>query len=99
MSDKQKPGALFRALYVIKDSLLVIRQHPEIAVYPYAATFFVSLTYPIVSTTLLAHWYQRIFYSTNVYVPDKARLILGVIGFSAFYVALVTAYFSCIVSA
>ncbi|MBX4197513.1 hypothetical protein KW801_03090 [Candidatus Saccharibacteria bacterium] len=99
MSGKQKHGALKGSVDVIKDSLKVVRQHPEIALYPYAATLFISITYPLVSATILAHWYRRIFADTGVYVPDRARLILGLVGFSAFYVALVTAYFTTAVSA
>jgi len=99
MPRKQKNGPLKRSFEVIKDSLLVVRQHPEIALYPYAATLFISITYPIVSATILAHWYRQIFSNTDVIVPDKARLIIGLVGFSAFYVALVTAYFTTAVSA
>jgi hypothetical protein len=99
MSLKQKDGAFKRSFNVIKDSLLVVKQHPEIAFYPYAATLFISITYPLVSATILAHWYRRIFSNTNVIVPDRARLIIGLLGFSAFYIALVTAYFTTAVSA
>jgi hypothetical protein len=99
MSSKQKRGAFRRSLTVIKDSLVVIKQHPEIALYPYVATLFISITYPLVSATILAHWYRRIFADTGVVVPNKARLILGLVGFSAFYIALVTAYFTTAVSA
>jgi hypothetical protein len=83
----------------MKDTLTVVRNHPEIAFYPYAAALFVSVTYPVVSATVFAHWYRQIFSRTDVIVPNKARIILGVVGFSAFYIALVTAYFSTAVSA
>lgn len=99
MSKPRQTGAFRGSFEVIKDTLAVIRQHPEIAIYPYAATLFITITYPIVSATVLAGWYRRIFADTNVLVPNRARLILGVIGFSAFYIALVTAYFTCVVSA
>src|SRR6185503_17925209 len=99
MRHKQKKGAFKSSVEVVKDSLTVVRQHPEIALYPYAATLFISITYPLVSATILAHWYRRIFSDTNVIVPDKARLIIGLVGFSAFYIALVTAYFTTAVSA
>ena len=99
MRHKQKKGAFKSSVEVVKDSLTVVRQHPEIAFYPYAATLFISITYPLVSATILAHWYRRIFSNTDVIVPDKARLVLGLVGFSAFYIALVTAYFTTAVSA
>lgn len=87
------------AIIVIKDTLKVVRNHPEIAIYPYAAALFISITYPVVSATIFAHWYKQIFSRTDVFVPNKARIILGLVGFSAFYIALVTAYFSTAVSA
>ena len=87
------------AFAVIKDTLKVVRNYPEIAVYPYAAAIFISITYPVVSATVFAHWYRQIFSKTDVIVPNRARIILGLVGFSAFYIALITAYFSTAVSA
>lgn len=84
---------------VISDTLKVLKEHPEVAFYPYIATLFVSITYPLISTTLFARWYGRVFYETSIYVPHKAGLILGVVGFSVFYAALVGAYCSCAVAA
>lgn len=99
MPRQQKDSELKRTAEIFKDSLKVVHQHPEIALYPYAATIFISVTYPLVSATILAHWYGQIFNDTGTIVPDKARLVLGILGFSAFYVALVTAYFTTAVSA
>jgi hypothetical protein len=86
------------ALLVLKHALAVLKKHPELTIYPYAAAFFISITYPLVSTTLFAHWYQHIFSDTNVLVPHRARAILGLVGFLAFYSALVAAYFTSAVS-
>jgi hypothetical protein len=86
-------------ILVVKDSLKVIKEHPELALYPYAATLFISITYPLVNATVFANWYGRIFYETGTYVPHKIGLLLGVVGFSVFYAALVSAYFSCAVTA
>ncbi|MBX4190955.1 hypothetical protein KW794_02610 [Candidatus Saccharibacteria bacterium] len=86
------------AIQVLKHTLKVLKDHPEITVYPYAAAFFVSITYPLVSTTIFAHWYQRVFSNTNQLVPHRATAILGLVGFLAFYSALVAAYFTCAVS-
>lgn len=83
---------------VISDTVKVLKEHPEVAVYPYAAALFVSVTYPLISTTLFARWYGRAFYETSIYVPHKAALILGIVSFSVFYAALVGAYFSCAVA-
>ncbi|HXY18240.1 MAG TPA: hypothetical protein VEH48_02385 [Candidatus Nitrosopolaris sp.] len=86
------------ALKIIKDTLRVVRQHPEITFYPYAAVFFISITYPLVSATVFASWYRRIFSDTSGLVPGHARAIIGLVVFSAFYTALVTAYFTCATS-
>lgn len=86
------------AARVLKHTLRVLKDHPEITAYPYAAAFFVSLTYPLVSTTIFAKWYQRVFSDTNVLVPHRVRAIVGLVGFLAFYSALVAAYFTCAVS-
>lgn len=99
MPRKQKDSEFKRVFEILKDSWQVVRQHPEIAIYPYAATIFVSATYPLVSATVLAHWYRQVFNDTGVIVPDRARLVLGIVGFSAFYIALVTAFFTTAVSA
>jgi hypothetical protein len=94
-----KPDAISETYDVLKNSAKVLKEHPEIAIYPYAATLFVSITYPLVSVTIFANWYGRIFYDAGIYVPHKVGLVLGLVGFSVFYAALVSAYFSCAVSA
>jgi len=96
-----KPAAdsLRDAYYVLKDSFKVLKAHPEVALYPYAATVFVSITYPLVSATILANWYGRVFYDAGLYVPHRLGIIIGLVGFSVFYAALVSAYFSCAVAA
>jgi hypothetical protein len=99
MSAKQKSNPFSGAVSVIKDSVVVVKDHPEILVYPYAALLFISVTFPIVSATIFAHWYRRIFSETYALAPHKASAILGLVGFSVFYTALVTAYFTCAVSA
>jgi len=99
MPSKQKPGAFSGAVSVIKDSVKVTKSHPEILIYPYTALLFISVTYPIVSATIFAHWYRRIFAETGAVAPHKVGIIIGLVGFSAFYTALVTAYFTVAVSA
>jgi hypothetical protein len=99
MPHKHKTNPFVGALCVIKDSLKVTKDHPEILIYPYAALLFISVTFPIVSATIFARWYGRIFSDVGVIAPHKFGLIVGLVGFSAFYTALVTAYFTCAVSA
>jgi len=97
MTDKKTSSTLKNTTNIIREGLLVLRRHPELTVYFYAATSFIIITLPVVSATILAHWYDRLFTET-AFVPHKFRLILGVVGFSAFYIALVTAYFTAAVS-
>jgi len=99
MPVKNKDHGFRGAAHVIKDSLRVTKNHPEILVYPYGALAFISITFPIVSATTFAHWYKQIFAQTDGIVPSKTGAIIGLVGFSAFYTALVTAYFTCAVSA
>ena len=87
------------ALSVIKDSAKVIKGHPEIAAYPYLAWLFILITYPLISVSIFAHWYNRIFSDVGDVAPHKVAIIVGLVGFTAFYTALVTAYFTCAVSA
>lgn len=86
------------AAIVLKHTLVFLKDHPEITAYPYVAAAFISITYPLVSATLFAHWYQRAFSDTNILVPHRLRAILGIVGFLAFYSALVAAYFTSAVS-
>lgn len=99
MPNKQKNSVFKSSFKVVKHSLVVVRHHPEIATYPYAALLFTSLTYPIISATVFAHWYRRVFSDVNVVAPHKIGAYIGLIGFSAFYTALVTAYFTTATSA
>lgn len=87
------------AVTVLKHTLVVLKDHPEITAYPYVAALFISITYPLVSATVFAHWYQRAFSGTDMLVPHRLSAVLGIVGFLAFYSALVAAYFTCAVSA
>ncbi len=99
MPHKHKDSPFIGAAHVIKDSLKVVRIHPEILVYPYAALLFISVTFPIVSASIFARWYRLVFTETDIIPAHKTAAIVGLVGFSAFYTALVTAYFTCAVSA
>ncbi len=87
------------AAEVVKEALKVARRNPQIFTYPYIALFFISTSYPLVSGVIFAHWYDRIFSEAGSVAPHKLSLILGLVGFSAFYTAFVTAYFTTAVSA
>ena len=96
---KSLKSSLRETRKVISDSLKVLKEHPELTAYPYVATLFISITYPLAGASIFAQWYGRIFYDAGLYVPHKAGLIIGLVGFSVFYAALVSAYFSCAVTA
>ncbi len=102
MSLKQYSHAVYDsmvgAIQVIKHTLKVLRNHPEIAVYPYLAAAFISMSFPVVSSTFFAGWYRRVFSDTSNLVPHKAHAVIGLVGFFAFYSALVAALFTCAVS-
>jgi len=97
---KQISESVRGSLKVIKDTLTVLKEFPEVTAYPYLAGIFISITFPLVSSTVFANWYRRVFTDTNglVPVPHKAHAIIGLVGFWAFYSALITAYFTCAVS-
>lgn len=99
MAAKNRNNAFVGVVQVVKDSLRVTKNHPEILVYPYAALFFISVTFPIMSASIFGHFYSRIFSHTGAVVPGRTAAIIGLVGFSAFYTALATAYFTCAVSA
>ena len=92
-------GPIRGAARVIKESLKTAQRHPQIFLYPYIALFFTSITYSLVSATLLPGWYNRIFHTAAYVTPHKFAAILGIVGFSAFYTALVAAYFTSAVAA
>jgi len=87
------------AAAVVKDGFKVATRNPQIVASIYSGFLFISLTYPLVGASLFAHWYNRIFAQAGDLAPHRARIILGLVGFSVFYAALVTAYFSCAISA
>jgi len=99
MPSAKTPSSISGALHVIKQTTKVLRAHPEMAVYPYSALLFIAITYPLVSANIFVRWYSDIFSGVGQVAPHKVGAIIGLVGFSAFYTALVTAYFTCAVSA
>ncbi len=87
------------ALGVIKQSFWVIGQHPQLLLYPYLALMFVLITYPIISASFIAHWYDKIFTEAGSLAPHHLGIVLGIVGFSVFYTAFISAYFTTAVSA
>ena len=88
------------AFSIIKQSLKTIREHPQILVYPYTALLFISFSYPIVSASIFARWYNDIFSEAGSIAPNnKVTVVFGLVSFSAFYTAFVSAYFNTATSA
>lgn len=95
-STKQRSISAFN---VIKQSFRVIGKHPQLMLYPYTALLFISITYPLLSGTFVAHWYNRIFSEAGAVAPHRFGIILSLLGFLAFYTAFISAYFTTAVSA
>lgn len=87
------------ALGVIRQSIGVVMKHPQILIYPYTALLLVALTYPLVSASIFATWYDQIFSEASTVAPHRLSIILGFVGFLTFYTAFIAAYFSTAVSA
>lgn len=87
------------AFGTIKESYKIVRSHPQLLLYPYLALLFISVTYPLLSASFIAHWYNRIFADASTVAPHRFSIIVGIVTFSAFYTAFISAYFTTAVSA
>lgn len=90
------------ASLVVKEGFSILAKDPTIMAYPVFAAIFVFLTYAAVSSLVLAIWHnffphEMLHVSQNV--PDKFRVLLGVVTFYYFYTAVVTSFFTCATSA
>jgi len=84
---------------VFKEGLHVVAASPGLLVYAYLPTLFFGLTYSVISVSILHRWYDDIFSTIGSVAPHKFASVLGLVGFSAFYAALISAYFTCAISA
>jgi hypothetical protein len=91
--------ALHGAADVIKVSLNTVIRQPGVLVYPYLALVFIAITYPLISSSIFNRWYNDIFLRAGYVTPHHTAAIIGLVSFSAFYAAFVTAFFTCAVSA
>lgn len=87
------------ALAVVKQSVDVIRQHPQLLIYPYLALLVISITSPLIGASFIGRWYNNLFNEAGAVAPHHLSVILGIVGFSFFYAAFVSAYFTTAVSA
>lgn len=87
---------------ITRQSFKMLAQNPQIAVYPYAAALFISISLPIVNGVVFSVWnhfgHSTIF-SLADGAPHRLRLLLGLVAFSVFYTAFITAFFTCATSA
>lgn len=96
MSERQ---LIANSAEVVKTSFKTVLRDPQIAVYPLLAFAFISITYPLISSSIFSRWYNDIFSVAGQAAPHKVAAIIGLVGFSAFYAAFVTAIFTCAISA
>lgn len=91
------------ALLVARRSFRVIKNDPQILIYPYLAIIFILVTYPIVGRFVFSIW-QRVHHPGVVdqvtkAAPHELLIFLGLVTFSVFYTLFVTSYFTCMISA
>lgn len=84
--------------HVVRESFWSLLKDPQVLIYPFSALIFISTTHLLIGKSIFAQWYDRIFSGTSVIVPHKIAFIVGIVGFSVFYAALISAYFSVAVS-
>jgi hypothetical protein len=87
---------------IFKSGLASLKNNPQIAAYPYMGFLFILVTFPTINTLVFSIWHHfspgSIISVTNN-APRTLRVLLGLVSFSVFYTALVTAYFTAATSA
>lgn len=96
-------GSAFRGVFgIIGNGLKAINKDPQILIYPYLAVLIILVTFPLVNSLAYGIWDKATYY-TNFSVtdetPQRVRILLGLVTFYVFYTGLITAYFTCAVSA
>lgn len=84
---------------VITQSAWSIIRDPQILLYPILAFLFTGFTWTFISRSIFADWYNRLFGEFNGILPNKTHAIIGLVTFAVFYSAIISAYFTCAVSA
>lgn len=100
----QNVGQSFRnAWLVVRSSLGIIKNDPQILIYPYLAIVFILITYPVVGRFVFAMWHRvqqpEIVTQVSNAAPHELLVHLGLVTFSVFYTLFVTSYFTCMISA
>ena len=94
--------AINNAGSIVRQSLSILKQDPQLLTYPYVAGFFILITFPIINSLVFKIW-DSIAHNSLFSVADNAprdlRILLGLVTFSFFYSTFVSAYFTCAISA
>lgn len=95
--------SFYNAWRVVKRSIGIIKNDPQILIYPYLAIIFILISYPVVGRFVLSMWH-RVDHPAIVTKADQAAphvlfAHLGLVTFSVFYTLFVTSYFTCMISA
>ena len=84
---------------IIKRSFWATFKDPQILFYPFAAVIFISVSGTIIGSSIFGRWYNQIFAEASAVVPHRVAIIAGLVSFTVFYAALISAYFNVAVAA
>lgn len=96
---KKTAKSIIGAGQVVNASFWSLIKSPHIIVYPIMALIFNLATAGIIGKSIFANWYNRLFSDSGMLVSHRLGFFLGLVSFSVFYAALVSAYFTCAISA
>ncbi|MEK7095913.1 MAG: hypothetical protein AAB896_01295 [Patescibacteria group bacterium] len=95
--------SFYGAQAIVRRSFGVIKNDPQILIYPYLAVIFILATYPIVGRFVFSMWhrvqYSEIIDQATKTASNELLVHLGLVTFSVFYTFFVTSYFTCMISA
>ena len=87
---------------VIHESFLALKNSPWLVMYPATALGVFALTLPIVSAIVIPLWHKTaspgIITDASQRVPHPLASHVGLVVFSAYYLAFVFAYFNCAIT-
>jgi len=90
------------AFTIIRQGFKAINKDPQIMIYPYLAVLIILITFPLINSLAYGIWDKATYYthfSITDETPQRLRILLGLVTFYVFYTGLITAYFTCAVSA
>lgn len=99
MLSKHVGGPAGRAASVFKQGLHLVANNPALLSYFYISLVFTGPVYGAINYSIIHQWYNDIFVAVNSVAPHRLAGILGIVAFSTFYAALVSAYLTCAISA